>query len=257
MRKYGAPSPAALEFFEKKVRPILVDNCYNCHSANTNAKGGLRVDDRNGLLQGGNSGPAVVPGHPEDSLLLKAVDGSDEDRKMPPKKTLSAEQTADLKRWIAEGAVWPQAEGTAVVAKVNPKYETLRKSHWAWQPLATAPIPKVRDSTWPKGDVDRFLLAKLEAASLRPSADADRRTLIRRVSFDLTGLPPTPPPKSTPSRPIRRSVPSSASLTVCLPRPRSGSVGDATGSTWLAMPSRPDPRGTSPIRMPGGIATMS
>src|SRR3954454_22245696 len=82
--------PAALEFFEKKVRPLLVDNCYNCHSANTNAKGGLRVDDRGGLLSGGNAGPAVVPGHPEKSLLIKAVKYADDDLQMPPKKQLSS-----------------------------------------------------------------------------------------------------------------------------------------------------------------------
>src|ERR1700761_193343 len=98
--------PAKIEFFEKKVRPLLVDNCYNCHSANTNAKGGLRVDDRNGLLLGGNTGKAVVPGNPDASLLLKAV-LQEGDLKMPPKKHLTDEQIADLKRWIADGAAWP------------------------------------------------------------------------------------------------------------------------------------------------------
>src|SRR5215218_1332232 len=101
---------ALLAFFEKKVRPVLAENCYNCHSASTNAKGGLRVDDRNGLLQGGKSGPAVVPGHPEKSLLIQAVRQEDS-LKMPPKTQLSAEQIADLTQWIKDGASWPEVKG--------------------------------------------------------------------------------------------------------------------------------------------------
>ena len=114
---------------------MLVDNCYNCHSANTNAKGGLRVDDRNGLLQGGDSGPAVVPGDPEKSLLIQAVRHADDDLKMPPKKQLTAEQIADLTQWIKDGAAWPAAGGRRRRGKPNPKYDKLRKEHWAWQPL--------------------------------------------------------------------------------------------------------------------------
>src|SRR5205085_1885229 len=100
---------AALTFFERKIRPLLVDNCFNCHSANTNSKGGLRVDDRNGLVQGGGRGPAVVPGHPEASLLLQAVQQTG-DVKMPPKTRLNAEQIADLTKWIKDGAAWPKAK---------------------------------------------------------------------------------------------------------------------------------------------------
>ncbi len=182
---------AATEFFEKKVRPVLVDNCYNCHSANTNAKGGLRVDDRNGLVQGGDRGPAVVPGHPEKSLLLDAVRYTDEDLKMPPKKHLSDEQIADLAVWIKDGAAWPQA-ATVSLGKANPKYDRLRKEHWAWQPLHESQPPAVRDAAWPRGDVDRFLLAKMEEKGLKPVGDADKLSLLRRTTFDLTGLPPTP-----------------------------------------------------------------
>src|SRR3954451_15678410 len=101
-----AADPSAVEFFEKKVRPLLAENCYNCHSANTNAKGGLRVDDRNGLLAGGNRGPAVVPGDPGHSLLIKAIDQSDPKLQMPPKKHLSAEQVEVLSAWIKDGAAW-------------------------------------------------------------------------------------------------------------------------------------------------------
>jgi hypothetical protein len=186
------PDPAAVEFFEKKVRPLLVDNCYVCHSAETNSKGGLRVDDRNGLLQGGNGGPAVVPGKPDESLLLQAVRHLDGAPKMPPKKKLTDDQLADLARWIEGGAAWPEVKVPVDLGKPDAKYEKLRKEHWAWQPLAEAKVPDVADASWPLDDVDRFILAKLEAKGLRPVGDAHPRDLIRRVTFDLTGLPPTP-----------------------------------------------------------------
>jgi cytochrome c553 len=182
---------AALDFFEKRVRPVLVDNCYNCHSANTNARGGLRVDDRNGLIAGGDRGPAVVPGHPEKSLLLKAVQQK-ADVKMPPKKKLSDEQIADLAKWIKDGAAWPKPKVPSSLGQYEERYAKLRKEHWAWQPLRIADVPSVQDPAWPRSDVDRFLLAALEAKKLRPVGDADRVTLLRRVTFDLTGLPPTP-----------------------------------------------------------------
>jgi hypothetical protein len=188
----GRFDAASVEFFEKKIRPLLVENCYTCHSANTNSKGGLRVDDRNGLLHGGESGPAVVPGQPENSLLLRAVSHAHEDLKMPPEKQLSAEQVADLTRWIREGVAWPEVHVPADLNKPNPAYDTLRKEHWAWQPLRPGPTPPVRDSAWARTDIDTFLLAKLEERGIRPVGDADKLTLVRRVAFDLTGLPPTP-----------------------------------------------------------------
>jgi cytochrome c553 len=189
----AAPAESArVEFFEKKIRPLLADNCYNCHSANTNAKGGLRVDDRNGLLQGGNRGPAVVPGQPEKSLLLQAVRHTHATVKMPPKKQLAEGQVADLARWIKDGAAWPAVAVPASVGRPSARYARLRKEHWAWQPLRDVPVPAVRDASWPRADSDRYLLARLEEKGLRPVRDADRTTLIRRLTFDLTGLPPTP-----------------------------------------------------------------
>ncbi|MDB5385746.1 MAG: Protein of unknown function (DUF1553)/Protein of unknown function (DUF1549)/Planctomycete, partial [Planctomycetaceae bacterium] len=185
------PDPAAIEFFEKKVRPILVDNCYNCHSANTNAKGELRVDDRNGLLAGGSSGAAVVPGQPEKSLLITAVSYTDGTLKMPPKKQLSAEQIVDLTKWIKDGAAWPEVDVPVDLGKRSEKYEKLKKDHWAWQPLTTPSVPQVSDSGWARDDIDRFVLAKLDQQKLKPVGDADNVALIRRVTFDLTGLPPT------------------------------------------------------------------
>src|SRR5665213_171244 len=183
---------ASLELFEKKIRPLFVENCYECHSANTNAKSGLRVDDLRGLLDGGDHGPAIVPGHPENSLLIKAVSYTDEKRRMPPKKQLSAEQVADLTRWIEDGAAWPKDPIVITLNKSNPGYDALRKKHWAWQPLRHVSPPAVMDQSWARDDIDRFILAKLEENGLKPSGDANKTALIRRVNFDLTGLPPTP-----------------------------------------------------------------
>ncbi len=194
--KPEAAEASKVAFFESKIRPLLVSQCYNCHSAETNARGGLRVDDRNGLVQGGNSGPAVVPGNPDDSLLLVAIQHEEGAPRMPPKSKLTDEQVADLTRWIQDGAAWPADRAAASVStekgKSNAKYEKLRKEHWAWQPLKAVAPPAVKDAAWPRSDVDRFLLAALESKALKPVADADRVTLLRRVSFDLTGLPPTP-----------------------------------------------------------------
>ncbi|MCE9532997.1 MAG: PSD1 and planctomycete cytochrome C domain-containing protein, partial [Planctomycetes bacterium] len=185
-------NPAAVEFFEKKIRPILVESCYTCHSADTKPSGNLRVDDRNGLLTGGNAGPAVVPGDPQKSLLIKRVTQKDK-RKMPLEgKGLTDEQVADLTKWIADGAAWPSLEANIAVGKPNPNYDKLRKEHWAWQQLKDTKSPKVQNEAWAHDAIDKFILAKLESRGLKPVGDADKVTLIRRVTFDLTGLPPTP-----------------------------------------------------------------
>src|SRR5262245_58166760 len=136
---------ARIEFFEKKIRPILANNCFNCHSADTNSKGGLRVDDRNGLIAGGGRGSAVVPGEPDKSLLLRAVSYANKDLKMPPDKQLSEDQVADLRKWIQEGAAWPKVEIPADLGKPAVDYEKLRQEHWAWQPLRQVTAPDVKD----------------------------------------------------------------------------------------------------------------
>lgn len=187
------PTAAQLDFYEKKVRPILVDSCYSCHSADTKPAGGLRVDDLNGLLTGGNTGPAVVPGNPEKSLLLRRVRHEDPKRKMPKEgDALTSAQIADLELWIKEGAAWPALRLPASLTKTPEHYAKLKATHWAWQPLTNPPVPVVKKSSWPKSDVDRFVLARLEKEKLRPAGEADPGTLLRRVTFDLTGLPPTP-----------------------------------------------------------------
>ena len=187
-----ADDGSSQEFFEKKVRPLLSGNCYNCHSAFNNSMGGLRVDDRDGLVTGGGRGPAVVPGHPEKSLLIRAVQHRDDVPKMPPNKKLSDEEIADLEKWIADGAFWPAARLPDSIGSHEAEYQHLRQSHWAWQALRNVEVPAVQDQSWPRSDVDRFVLARLEQQGLKPVHDAKRLALIRRVSFDLTGLPPTP-----------------------------------------------------------------
>ncbi|MBI1900704.1 MAG: PSD1 domain-containing protein [Planctomycetia bacterium] len=180
-----------IEFFEKQIRPVLADNCYNCHSANTNSKGGLRVDDRNGLIHGGDRGPAVVPGDPEKSLLIQAVRHAHAEVKMPPMKHLSDDQVADLTQWIKDGAAWPKVHAELPTSDPDPEYAGLRREHWAWQPLRKPKTPNVNDASWPRDDIDRFVLAALEAKGLAPVPDADPLTFIRRVTFDFTGLPPS------------------------------------------------------------------
>ncbi len=192
-RGESPPGDEAVSFFEKKVRPILVQHCYACHSAETKPAGGLRVDDRNGLLAGGNGGPAVVPGEPDKSLLLKRVRHENVKRRMPLQSApLGDEQVADLAKWVSDGAAWPSVRLPASLTRPKPAYDKLKKEHWAWQPLTNPKAPAVRDAAWPRDDIDRFILAGLEQKGLRPAGDADRIALVRRVTFDLTGLPPTP-----------------------------------------------------------------
>jgi hypothetical protein len=186
-------APEHIEFFEKRIRPILADHCYSCHSADTKPSGELRVDDRNGLLVGGKTGPAVVVGEPDKSLLLQRILTSDKKKHMPKEgDPLTELEIADLKTWIQNGVAWPHERIPASIGRTRPDYEKLKAGHWAWQPLKTPAAPEVTDTAWPRSDVDRFILAKLEDKKLPPVADADPVTLIRRVTFDLTGLPPTP-----------------------------------------------------------------
>lgn len=183
------PTPKQLEFFETKIRPVLVTHCYECHAAGAKiVQGGLRVDHRAGLLKGGDSGAAVVPGKPEESLLLNALryDGME----MPPKGKLAASVVKDFETWIVMGAPDPRRSDEAPAAQ-GIDIEKGRR-FWAFQPVADPPTPPVKDGSWPIDPLDRFVLARLELARLRPVADANRHTWLRRVSLDLTGLPPTP-----------------------------------------------------------------
>ena len=178
-------------FFESKIRPLLVEHCYECHSQQSNSiKGGLSLDTRQAVAAGGDSGKVVVPFKPEESLLLKSVRYDSPDLQMPPKGRLSDAQIADLERWIRMGVPDPR-EGTAV-PRTNAWDRQRGRSHWAFQHIHSPPVPTVANGDWPRTDVDRFLLAKMEAQSIAPAADVDRALLLRRVTLDLTGLPPTP-----------------------------------------------------------------
>jgi hypothetical protein len=180
-------------FFENRIRPLLVEHCFECHSQKSGkSKGGLRLDTRQGLLDGGDTGPAMVPGKPSESLLVKAVGYSDPDLEMPPKTRLSQRQVDDLATWIAAGAPWPKEDGPANTKAQVGAMGIDASKHWAWSPVRPVPPPQVRDGTWAKTPIDRFILARLEAEGLRPAPEADRHTLIRRAAFVLTGLPPLP-----------------------------------------------------------------
>jgi len=183
----------ATAFFEKQVRPVLVKHCYPCHSADAEKakklRGGLYLDTRDGVRAGGDSGPALVPGKPAESLLVKALKGDDASQ-MPPKGKLPAAVIADLEKWVALGAPDPRTTAAAR-RQVGMSVEDGR-NFWAYKPTRTPTPPAVKGSPWPAGDIDRFILAALEAKGLKPAPDADRATLARRVYFDLTGLPPTP-----------------------------------------------------------------
>jgi Protein of unknown function (DUF1553)/Protein of unknown function (DUF1549)/Planctomycete cytochrome C len=182
--------PAAVEFFEAKVRPLLVNRCQTCHGGGK-AKGGLRLESRAQAMAGGDTGPALVPGKPDESLMVEAIKYGD-DLRMPPKSKLPPEEIATLTRWVEQGAPWPVGGVKSASGQVKTFNLQERARHWSLQPVKDFAPPEVKDSAWPTNPVDRFLLAKLEAKGLKPAGDADKRTLIRRVAFDLIGLPPRP-----------------------------------------------------------------
>ena len=192
----GAQEPAISsqqsKFFETKIRPVLVNQCQKCHAVGAEkVRGGLLVDSREGLRRGGDTGPAVVPGKPEESLLIQAIRHQDEDLKMPPKVKLPDAVIADFESWVKMGAPDPR-NGTKRAAAHSSVDLGKAREFWAFKAPKDMKAPAVKDATWPKSEIDRFLLAALEKRGLKPVGDADRATLIRRASFDLTGLPPTP-----------------------------------------------------------------
>jgi hypothetical protein len=186
---YAADNPVGVEFFEKKIRPVLVEHCYGCHSASAKTPmGGLMVDSGAGLQRGGNSGQsAIVANSPEKSLLLAAIKREGK-LKMPPAAALAPEVVADFEAWIKMGAPDPRAE---VLPPPAYNFEEARK-FWSFQPVKDPAVPKVGDPAWSKNEIDRFIKAKLDEKKLAPVGLASKRALLRRATFDLTGLPPTP-----------------------------------------------------------------
>ena len=187
-----AQNPAANspDFFEEKIRPVLVRNCYSCHT--TSQMSGLRLDSQEAMAKGGKRGAAVVPGDAATSLLLKAIRQVDSNLKMPVGSKLTDAEVADFAAWIDAGAVWPKNSKTQMAA-ADGKYVIYpeQKNFWSLVPLQQPKVPAVKDSKWAKTDIDRFVLSRLEKEDLKPVAPASKRDLIRRASLDLTGLPAT------------------------------------------------------------------
>ncbi len=210
----SGPAPAAasdLEFFEKKIRPVLATRCHQCHGPDKQ-KGGLRLDSHALVMAGGELGPEIVPGKPGESRLIEAVRYENPDLQMPPKGKLQEQEIADLTRWVAIGSPWPSTdvplnaapavkgpasgsagkESSSGGAKKEPFDLAARKArHWCWQPLRPAAPGPVAGGQWVRQPSDQFVLARLEQSGMKPAPPAERRTLIRRATFDLLGLPPT------------------------------------------------------------------
>ena len=183
-----------VDFFEKKIRPVLTDRCYKCHSEKAEkVKGGLLLDTREGARHGGDSGPAVVPGNLKDSLLIEAIRYGNKDTAMPPQKAggkLPDDIIKDIEKWVQMGA--PDTREGGAVAVVSKKYDTEKaKDWWSFHAPVKSAVPQVQDAAWPRTDIDRFLLAGIEAKGIKPVADADKLTLVRRIYFDLVGVPPS------------------------------------------------------------------
>src|SRR3954469_17238282 len=218
----GTADARSPEYFETRVRPVLAANCYDCHAAER--MGGLRVDSREALLKGGRSGPAIVPGDPDKSLLIEAVRQTRATLKMPKGGRLTAAEVEALVDWVKAGAPWPAFAAGSTATSNSPSASAGKPSataptttasasadkptpavastpgyvitpeqraFWSFQPIRVAPVPAVSHTSWPKTDIDRYVLARLERAGLTPVRAADKRTLIRRATLDLIGLPPT------------------------------------------------------------------
>jgi mono/diheme cytochrome c family protein len=182
----AADSEAA--FFATRIRPLLAHNCFACHT--DSRLGGLRLDSREAVLQGGKSGPAILLSNPDDSLLIQAVSYTHSRLKMPPTGKLKEEEIADLRNWIKSGAVWPETSvpNAAPLYVITPE----RRAFWAFQPVRKPPLASVKNEDWVRSPIDRFILAKLDENGLKPVGPASKQALIRRATFDLIGLPPSP-----------------------------------------------------------------
>ncbi len=188
------PSAEAIDFFESKIRPLLLQRCVECHG-DSEPEGELSLTSKNGLTRGGTLGPAVVPGKPKESLLIGAIN-HDAFLKMPPKDKLQTSELALLSQWVAMGAPWPAASSKEDSASPDKKHEQveftdIQKSFWAYQPLRSPQPPNVDSNDWSRSPIDAFVLQKLQAKGLEPAEPASKRDLIRRATYDLIGLPPT------------------------------------------------------------------
>jgi hypothetical protein len=188
------PTEDQLAFFESRVRPVLVNHCYECHSKDAEEIGGnLLLDSRAGLFKGGDTEPPVIPLDADMSLLITAVRQSNPDLTMPPEGKLSDQEIADLEAWVQMGAPDPRTEDTVAAVKARNSIDWDKaRDFWSLKPISSPPVPAVQQQDWPAGDLGRFILARLETAGVAPTDDADKTTLLRRATYDLIGLPPTP-----------------------------------------------------------------
>lgn len=181
-----------MEFFEKEVRPVLAEHCYSCHSSKAKTRfAGLRLDSRLAVTRGSDAGPVIIAGKPSESRLVQVLRGKLQPA-MPPSGKLPEAKIAAIEKWITDGAAWPEENATAALAAASFNLDERRREHWAWRPVRKPAIPDLPGDTWSRQPLDRFLLSALRAKGLAPASAADRRTWIRRVTFDLTGLPPAP-----------------------------------------------------------------
>ncbi|HZZ76915.1 MAG TPA: DUF1549 domain-containing protein, partial [Gemmataceae bacterium] len=184
------PTSAAVQFFERKVRPVLAAHCFECHGEKRQ-RGDLRLDSRAAILEGGEQGPAIVPGNPEKSLLVKAIN-HDGKLKMPKNKKLTRDDIDVLTQWIKMGAPWPGSDKATPTRKGEFQISDKDRAHWAYQPVKRPEPPAVKNRGWVRNPIDAFILAKLEAKGLSPAPPASKHEIARRLYYDLTGLPPTP-----------------------------------------------------------------
>ena len=192
-----ASEPPDTGFFESRIRPVLIDKCYSCHSAAAKKiKGGLRLDSRETMREGGETGPAVVPGKPEESLILRALAHTEDFAKMPPKQKLPTAVIADFRRWVEMGAPDPRdsSRESATTADKDKPSGKEEGPWWSLKPISCPEVPRptTADAGWARTPIDDFIIARLREKGLKPQPEADRGTLIRRLCFDLTGLPPDP-----------------------------------------------------------------
>ncbi len=238
----GEPAAEDADFFERDIRPLLVLRCYKCHGDIAEPKGRLALTSRESVLRGGESGPAAVPGKPAESRLIAAINY--DELEMPPDgNRLSAAEIARLTRWVERGLPWPaddpRAIQTAQAAAQAEQIAHARRTFWSFQPVQNPLPPEVRHTDWPRTRVDQFILAQLEARGLAPSPPADKRTLLRRLSFDLVGLPPTPAE-------VERFVADSSSEAVARVVDRllaSPAYGERWGRHWLDVARYADTKG--------------
>ena len=249
-----------VEFFEARIRPVLAQRCYGCHNSKMAApKGSLVLDTKEGLLKGGVSGPALVPGKPAESRLMKVLSYTDPLVQMPPTGKLPDTLLADFEQWIVRGAVDPRAS-SATVASASPQYKGMSledgRKWWAFQPVAAVPAPKIVASHAPTTKIDSFVLAKLQEKNLKPSPQADRRTLVTRAYVDLLGYKPTF--EEVQAFLNDRTPNAYAALIDRLQA--SPHYGERWGRHWMDVAryaeDNPSSEATNPpIRMPGAIAT--